>query len=255
MNIDIIHFVIVSIIAILLGQLTLHLTKKIPTVVKEEITYKEFFKSLRNDFKLDFIYSILYLILFNLILYFNGENLKTYLYLFLSFALVIETSVDIRFRLIPDEVHIVIAVLGLVNLVFDSQNALNYILGAAVGGGIFLGLGLISILILKKEGMGFGDVKLMLSLGFFFGVKNILVVTLISFVFGAIIGGALLIIKNKDSDGYIPFGPFIAIGAAVLMFIPADAIIEIYITFCSWLGFKMTDAVYFVAQKFGLIKY
>ena len=55
MNIDIIHFVIVSIIAILLGQLTLHLTKKLPPVVKEEITYKEFFKSLRNDFKVALI--------------------------------------------------------------------------------------------------------------------------------------------------------------------------------------------------------
>ncbi len=252
---SIIHYFIVSIIAIILGQLASHFNKKLPPVVKEEITYKEFFSTLTKDFKLDIKYTLVFLVVFNLLLYFSGASLKLYLYLFVIFALSIVTSVDIRFQLIPDEVHILIFIVGLINIAFDFQNAWNYIFGAALGGGIFLGLGLLSLIIFKKEGMGFGDVKLMLALGFLFGVKNVLVITLVSFVFGALIGGALLILKKKDSDGYIPFGPFIALGALILMFVPAGNIIDIYISFCTWLGYQISDVVFWIADKFNLISY
>ena len=125
----------------------------------------------------------------------------------------------------------------------------DYILGALIGAGIFYGLGLLALLIFKKEGMGFGDVKLMGAIGFMFGIKYTLVITLVSFFLGAIIGGILLIFKKKELDGYIPFGPFIVIATITLMFIPADTIIEIYISFCSWLGMKMSDVVYFFMPK------
>ena len=99
-------------------------------------------------------------------------------------------------------------------------------------------------LVYGKEAMGFGDVKLMAALGLFFGLKNILVVTLVSFVFGAVFGVIFLIIKRGQSDGYIPFGPFIVIGAVILMFVPANDIINIYITFCKWLGDSIFGLIY-----------
>ena len=82
-------------------------------------------------------------------------------------------------------------------------------------------------LILKKEGMGFGDVKLMASLGLLFGVKDILVITLLAFLIGAIVGIILLVTKKKDKNSYIPFGPFIVIATILIMFIPSDYIIEV----------------------------
>ncbi len=55
-----IHYVFASIIAIVFGQVSLHLNKKLPPVVAEEITYKEFFKSLKSDFKIDIFYTIIF---------------------------------------------------------------------------------------------------------------------------------------------------------------------------------------------------
>lgn len=246
---SIIHHIIACIIAVIFGQLSAHLNKKMPPVVAEEITYKEFFKTLKSDFKVDFFYTTIFLALFNCFVYFVPSVLNIYLYMIISFALSIVFSVDARYRLIPDETHIVIAFAGLINLFCDLGNWWNYLLGAVIGGAIFWGLGLLSLLIFKKEGMGFGDVKLMAALGFMFGIKNILVITLVSFVFGALIGGAMLIIKKDDTDGYIPFGPFIVAAAIILMFVPADVIIDIYITFCSWLGLKMSDFIYFIMLK------
>ena len=237
----ILNYVITSIVAILLGQITTHLNKKLPPIAKDEITYKQLFATITKDFKFEIKYSIIYLVLFNVLLYFVGASVRFYLYLIVICALAIETSVDSRFRVIPDEVHIIILLAGIINLVFDFKNVISYVFGALIGGGIFLGLALLSLLILRKEGMGYGDVKLMLSLGFFFGAKNILVITLISFVFGAIIGGVILIVNKNKTDGYIPFGPFIAIGALIVMFVPADAIIGIYI---SW-----------ILEKLNLINY
>lgn len=245
-----IHYVITIIIAIILGQIVKHLNKKLPPVVSEEITYKEFFKTLKSDFKIDIKYSIM-LILIAAGLVYKSIELSgfpiffVYTYLVISAALLIAFSVDYRFQLIPDEVHIVILICGFFNLIFNYHYWYSYLIGALIGGGIFYLIGLLSLLILKKEGMGFGDVKLMAALGFAFGIKNIIVITLTSFIFGAIIGGILLILKKKDSDGYIPFGPFIVIGTIIVMFIPASYVLELYISFCSWLGMKMTDAIYF----------
>jgi leader peptidase (prepilin peptidase)/N-methyltransferase len=248
---SIIPYIIISFIAIALGQIVAHLNKKMPPVVAEEITYKEFFSTLKCDFKLDILYTIIFLIIFNCLVYFNGNTLQTYLYTIVCAALAITFSIDFRFQLIPDEVHIVLVIVGVINLICNVslKTILNSILGAVIGGGIFFLISLLALLIFKKEGMGFGDIKLMAALGFVFGAKNILVITLVSFVIGAIVGSIILIVKNKNSDGYIPFGPFIAIAAITLMFVPADTIIDIYITFCSWLGDKMTDAVYYLIER------
>lgn len=248
----ILPYFFISVIAIVFGQAVAHLNKKLPPVVAEEITYKEFFASLKKDFKIDLKYTAIFLVLFNLFVYYLGSNITTYLYTILSFSLAIVFSVDARFSLIPDECHVIIVFAALINFIFNILNWWSYLLGGLVGGLIFWLLGQISLLLLKKEGMGFGDVKLMAALGLFFGLKNILVITLISFVFGAIIGGTLLVVK-KDIDGYIPFGPFIVIGALIMMFVPADVVINIYIVFCSWLGEKMNDGVFWVLKKLGAI--
>ena len=214
------HYIIISVLAVLFGQIVGHLNKKLPPVVAEEITYKEFFSTLFKDFKLDFLYTGIFLVLFNLMVYFLGGSYLIYLYTIVCVALAITFSVDFRYQLIPDEVHILLAIVGVVNFLFNLtlKGLLNQILGAVIGGGIFFLISLLSLLILKKEGMGFGDVKLMAALGFIFGVKNIIVITLVSFIIGAIVGSIFLIVINKESDGYIPFGPFIAIGAIIMAY-------------------------------------
>ena len=241
---NLVVYILFSIFAIVFGQLVGHLSKKMPAVVSEEITYNEFFKSFKEGFKIDIKYSLILLIIYNCLLYFVGNTLDTYLYALMMIPLLVTFSVDFNYKLIPDETHIFIGILGLIHFVFNIHMWYSYLIGAAIGAGVFIGLNLLGMLIFKKTGMGYGDVKLMGALGFFFGIKNILVITLVSFVLGAIIGGAMLILK-KDDDGYIAFGPFIVASVIVLMFVNADYIIDIYIQFCSWLGMRMSDAVYF----------
>lgn len=239
-------YIVISIMAVIFGQVVGHLNKKLPPVVNEEITYSEYFKTLTKDFKIDFKYTIIFLIIYNAFIYFLGNSLTSYLYAIIVAALAMETFVDIKYQLIPDETHIIILLAGIVNFIFNINSWGDYLLGALVGGAIFWGINLIALLVLKKEGMGFGDVKLMASLGFMFGVKNILVIALVAFFAGAIVGIIILIIKRKQSGVYMAFGPFIALGAITVMFLGADFIMELYITFCSWLGTKITDFIYFL---------
>ena len=246
---NVLPYVIMSVLAILFGQITKHLNKKMPPVVSEEISYKEFFASLKSDFKFDIKYTLIYLALFNALVYFVGNVYSIYLYAVIIFALMLVFSIDFRYQLIPDECHIIIGVCGIINIFFNLSSWWTYLVGAVIGGLIFYLLGLLALLIFKKEGMGFGDVKLMAALGLFFGMKSILVIALVSFIFGAIIGGILLIAKKKDGGSYIPFGPFIVIGAIILMFVPSDAIIDIYINFCTWLGNVMFSWIYSLNSK------
>ena len=76
--------------------------------------------------------------------------------------------------------------------------------------------------------MGFGDVKLMASLGLIFGSMNTVIISVLAFLIGAIIGIILLITKIKKTDEYIPFGPFIIISVFCVMFIPIFALLKIF---------------------------
>lgn len=78
--------------------------------------------------------------------------------------------------------------------------------------------------------MGFGDVKLMGTLGLYFGLSNIIVITLVSFLIGAILSIILLITKIKKTDEYIPFGPFIVIATFISMYVPFEQIKNLLMT-------------------------
>ena len=70
----------------------------------------EFFKTLKKGFKIDCLFSIIFLIIFNFLIYFIGFNVTAILYLITIFALSIAFSIDFKYQLIPDEVDIVIGV-------------------------------------------------------------------------------------------------------------------------------------------------
>jgi len=245
----IIGYIAMAVIAIILGQIVSHLNLKMPPVVSEEITYKVFFKNFKNDFKFDFKYSIILLILFEAIMYFVGNVYVSYIYAILVATLMVVFSIDYRFQLIPDETHAVIILLGIVNLFMNLSLWYSYVIGMAIGAGIFYGLSMLAVIILKKEGMGFGDVKLMGALGFLFGMKSILVITLVSFFIGAIIGGLLLLLKRKQVDSYMPFGPFIVIATIIIIFINPNDIIQLYISLCTGLSTVVTDLVFNLTNK------
>ncbi len=237
-------YIIVSLLGILLGQVTKHLCKKMPDWVSEKITFKEYLRTLRYDFKIDIKYTLIYLVLYNLLVYIQGFSYITIVYAFCIFSLMLVFSIDYRYELIPDECHIIIATVGAINLCFNIDIWYSYLIGAIVGGGIFYLLGILALIIYKKEGMGFGDVKLMAALGFLFGIKNILVITVLSFALGAVISIILMIIKKRKLDSYIPFGPFIVLSTLLVIYFDVDIFINVYFSFCMWLGTGITDLIY-----------
>jgi leader peptidase (prepilin peptidase)/N-methyltransferase len=69
-----------------------------------------------------------------------------------------------------------------------------------------------------KEGMGYGDFKLLAALGAWLGWTMLPLIVLLSSVVGAVIGLALMIFKGRDHDLPMPFGPYLAIAGAIALF-------------------------------------
>ena len=116
------------------------------------------------------------------------------------------------------------------------------IFGMLVGGGIFVVITVLGGIISGKEAMGLGDVKLMGALGIFYGVNSIVATTLVAFVIGAVASIAILLVRKfilKSNDEYIPFGPFLVIGAMLCIFIDSEIIFNIFMNFCELLSDKI----------------
>ena len=99
-----------------------------------------------------------------------------------------------------------------------------------LGGGLFLIITLIGELIAKKEAMGFGDIKLIGTLGLFLGKTNIISTIIIAFLIAAIASIIMLVIskiRKKKIMEYIAFGPFIALASAIVVYIPNDIFIMV----------------------------
>lgn len=89
------------------------------------------------------------------------------------------------------------------------------LLGGLVGGGVLLLLA-----VLSKGGMGIGDVKFLAMIGTFVGVWGVLLVLFAASAVGSVYGLTMLYVTKQDKKTPIPFGPFLALGAALVFFGP-----------------------------------
>ena len=165
-----------------------------------------------------------------------------FFYALFTCSLIIATFVDIKHRIIPDEVSVGGIIIGfllsaikgfnLTPLAFNAKPMLGSLLGIIAGGGIIYSTGflfdLIYFKILKRpsiqgetESMGGGDVKLLAMIGAFLGWEKALLTFFLAPFFGATVGIINLIVKK---DHTIPYGPFLSLGA-VLSMLWADKII------------------------------
>jgi len=137
--------------------------------------------------------------------------------------LIVITFIDYDHQLIFDKMLVWLAVIGAVfNLVTGEVAILDMVVSALVGGGFLLIVALVS-----GGGMGGGDIKFVAALGLWFGWKLLLLTLLIAFIVSGIVGVLLLALKLKGRKDAIPFGPFIAAGAAISLLYGA-AIIRWY---------------------------
>jgi leader peptidase (prepilin peptidase) / N-methyltransferase len=130
--------------------------------------------------------------------------------------LVALVQTDLRHMLLPDRI-VVTGVVGMVvlRLFIHPLPIWDYALAFVVGGGTLLLIAWLGELILKKESMGGGDIKLFALLGLWLGLKGVLLTLFVASAAGAIGGFLLIALRIRKRDDYIPFGPYIALGALI----------------------------------------
>jgi leader peptidase (prepilin peptidase)/N-methyltransferase len=160
--------------------------------------------------------------------------------------LVILTITDIRERILPDKVNFLGLGIGLAlsfflapmdgtaawisRRLFDlppPDAALAFgdaLLGAAVASGLLWLVAEGYFRLRGREGMGLGDVKMMLMAGAFLGVQRGLLTILVGSLLGSVIGAAVIAIAKKDSDFELPFGTFLGAAAMLVVFFGSPAL-------------------------------
>lgn len=221
-NINILYYLLIGIIGLGVGQFVSWCTVRMPDYSK--VFVKDFFSLYLKNEKPKYIYMTVTAVIFIGLLYLYGFQLKTLAYMILFPMLLCAFVIDYRLKIIPNRLNLTIFEVGLVYTflegIININIAIDMLLGMIAGAGIFLFITLVGGLIAGKEAMGFGDVKLMGGLGLFFGWRTIIIISLIAFLLGAMVGITLMLRKKKKSDEYIPFGPFIVISAVITMFVP-----------------------------------
>lgn len=191
-------------------------------------------------------------------------TLATPIYMALAAAMVVVTFQDLADWTIPNEITLPGVPVGLGLSVIAMlvpttglrvDHPFDALAGIALGFGILYGLDRIAILVLKKPGMGFGDVKLMAMLGAFIGWQGVLGTLMLASILGSTIGLSMILYfkfkgapeaaeaspnaeaadqsSEKDEEGddgislgahYLPFGPYIAIAGLVFLFVGPELI-------------------------------
>jgi leader peptidase (prepilin peptidase)/N-methyltransferase len=157
-----------------------------------------------------------------------------------SALMVVLVFTDFRERILPDAVNYTGFALGLslslftrpadgaaswmAGRVFDSPppaaalSLADALLGAAVGSGLLWLVSEAYFRLRRREGMGLGDVKMMLLVGAFLGAKRTLLTIMAGSVLGSILGMAFILVRRKESNYELPFGTFLGMAALLVMF-------------------------------------
>lgn len=233
-DIHILQYLLIGILGGILGYFVCWCNIRLPEYKKifsKDILVKE--KRPEPKYTIIIANALIYVAL----LYFCGvgkdiiTNLKLIRFLILTPMLLSTLVIDYKLQIIPNRLNLTMFEIGLfITFIYGVANinvAIDMILGGLAGAGIFLIITLLGGAIAGKEAMGFGDVKLMGALGLYFGLANIIIISLIAFLLGAIISVILLTTKKKKTDEYIPFGPFIVLATFIVMFVPFGILLNI----------------------------
>ncbi|PCK29640.1 prepilin peptidase [Pseudoalteromonas piscicida] len=147
-----------------------------------------------------------------------GASLEAVLYIVITWVLVALTVIDIDEMLLPDQLTLPTLWLVLVASCFGvGVEPKTAIVGAAVGYLSLWSVYWLFKLLTGKEGMGYGDFKLLAVFGALMGWEAILTIVLLSSLVGAVIGSIQLSIQGRDKATPIPFGPYLAIAGWITL--------------------------------------
>lgn len=166
---------------------------------------------------IELLTGILFLLIYNI----YGYNIQTIYYLIFISMLIIITFIDIDHYIITDCLIIfgsIVAILA--NILGQGIGIKNSILGSLICGGSMLILTSLIEFVVKKEAMGGGDIKLFAMTGLFLGISGGLLTILLSIYVGAFYAIVVIVnsrLKKQKYNSMIPYGPFISIGALIVV--------------------------------------
>ena len=233
-GVHILWYVLAGVIGLFVGQFVDWCNERLPEYKK--IFSRDFFKDYLKRCKPKYILIIIMAVAYIFLLYRYADDIISLLkYAFLIPMLLSAFMIDLKLQIIPNRLTLTIFEFGFIFTFLEvilNVNAgigvlKNSLLGMIVGAGIFLLITCIGGLIAGKEAMGFGDVKLMGALGLYFGWVNIIIISVLAFLFAAIVSIVILILRRKKMNEYIPFGPFIVSASLVAIYVPFNTLITV----------------------------
>lgn len=160
-----------------------------------------------------------------------GSGLMGLATLLFAWLLIAMTFIDIDTQLLPDDLTFLLLWSGLlINISGTFAPLADAVIGAAAGYLSLWSVYWLFKLATGKEGMGYGDFKLLAALGAWLGWQMLPVIILFSSVVGAVVGIGLIVVAGRGRDNPIPFGPYLA-GAGILTLFYGKPIAEAYLGF------------------------
>jgi leader peptidase (prepilin peptidase)/N-methyltransferase len=147
-----------------------------------------------------------------------GVTTQTVAALFFTWVLITLTLIDLKTQLLPDSITLPLLWLGILLSLFDVFTDLtSSVIGAMAGYMILWSVYQLFKLLTGKEGMGFGDFKLLAALGAWMGYSYLPQIILVSSVVGSVFGIGMLIIGKTRQQQPIPFGPYLAVAGWIAL--------------------------------------
>ena len=147
-----------------------------------------------------------------------GVSIQTAGGLLFTWTLIALTMIDVHKQLLPDNLTLPLLWLGMIFALFDTYTSLQASVTGAIAGYMVLWTVFhLFRLVTGKEGMGFGDFKLLAAMGAWMGWTLLPQIILVSSVVGAIAGSIMLVVGKARRQQPIPFGPYLAIAGWIAL--------------------------------------
>lgn len=139
--------------------------------------------------------------------------------LLLSWSLITLSVIDFDTQLLPDDITLPLLWAGLLyNLFYGGVPIADAVLGAAAGYLLLWSVYWVFKAVTGKEGMGYGDFKLLAALGAWLGWQSLPIIILLSSAVGAVLGLGLILLQGRDRAEPMPFGPYLATAGWIALF-------------------------------------
>jgi leader peptidase (prepilin peptidase)/N-methyltransferase len=143
-------------------------------------------------------------------------------------ALIVLFAIDLEHQLLPNAITLPGIVVGFLFSLVTEPGWMSSLIGILVGGGVLYGIAEAYYRVRHEEGLGMGDVKMLAMVGAFLGWELTLLTLVLASVSGTVIGLGLIITRRGGMKYALPFGTFLALGAAVAASV-GHALLEWYL--------------------------